>query len=108
MNWDWYLQHLLLVLINASPWLLGGAAGLGALFFSPLGRSLVRYLRERERDVGLTEDVLAELTQLRQSLSEVIERLDGTDRELAKRRLPSSGKTPPPSVQDSERIPTPV
>lgn len=39
---DWYLQHLLVVLINASPWIIGGGIGLAALGFSPFGRSLTR------------------------------------------------------------------
>jgi hypothetical protein len=76
--------------MHALPWLLGGVTLLATVSFSPLGLGLLRYLREHRRDAALTESVLTELGELRSSLSDVIERLDATDRQLRNApRLPA-------------------
>jgi len=110
--------HWLLQLLYSSttviPWLVGGVFGLAVLSFSPLGRGILRHLRESKRDAALSEQVLAELTALRAELGEVMERLDSTERLLSTSLLPGFRQDRPPrpatpnELQDPDRIRTPV
>jgi len=64
------------------PWMLGVLVVVSVVTFGPLGRALLRYLREHTRDAALTESVLTELGNLRVALVAVIERLDATEHRL--------------------------
>jgi hypothetical protein len=81
---DWvYLRSVFMTqLATVLPWLLAGAALSAALYLTPLSRALLRYVRERKRDTGLTEAMLGELRELKLALAEVLERLDSTDQRL--------------------------
>ncbi len=114
MNPTWWLTQFLYKFVTVLPWLVGGAAGLAIVSFSPLGRGILRHLRESKRDAALNEQVLTELTALRGELGEVMERLDSTERMLSTTLLPALGHTPsaklvtPRELQDPDRIPTPI
>lgn len=88
--------------------------GLAVISFSPLGRGILRHLRESTRDAALTEQVLAELIELRAALGEVTERLDSTERFLSHALLagprPERPSRPitPTELQDPDRVRTPV
>jgi hypothetical protein len=83
MNWHWYLTQVLARLTVVVPWLLGGLVGLGVFSFSPLGREVVHRLRSKRDEAALTEATLQELSEVRQLLGEIAERLDVTERRLA-------------------------
>jgi hypothetical protein len=95
------LRFYLTSLLNWVPTLLALAAGVAVVSFSPLGRGLLRFLKERRHDAALNEEVLEELRQLRATLIEVTERLDSTERMLSIRadvqsfrRLPGPSQRP--------------
>jgi hypothetical protein len=110
----WWLTQVLYKLLEVFPWLVGGSVGLAIVSFSPLGRGILRHLRDSKRDAALNEQVLAELTALRGELGEVMERLDSTERLLSSSLLPGLHPTPstrleaPRELQDPDRIPTPT
>jgi hypothetical protein len=110
---QWLLQ-LLYSSTAVIPWLVGGVLGLAVVSFSPLGRGILRHLRESKRDAALTEQVLAELTALRAELGEITERLDSTERLLSTSLLPgfrqegSTRPVTPNGLQDPHRIRTPT
>jgi hypothetical protein len=87
MNWEWYLAQLVNRSIDVLPWLFGGLSGVAIVSFSPLGRALVRYLRARQDESAITEQMLGELEEVRKVLGEVSERLDFTERRLAQEQL---------------------
>ncbi|HSR16254.1 MAG TPA: hypothetical protein VLL51_10900 [Gemmatimonadales bacterium] len=62
----------------------GGTAVL--LSFSPLGRAMAERIRGRHALAEPHPEVLAEIDQLRQELTEVQERLDFTERLLTRNR----------------------
>jgi hypothetical protein len=101
-------EILKMIVLNTSaailPVLIGALILLGAVSLSPLGRNWIGYLRERRRDSEALEAMLAEIGGLRTVLTEVIERLDATERRLA------AGPLPPPMEgrTGSDRIATPV
>ena len=99
-------------LSNTLPWIVASAVVLGLLSWSPFGMGMLRMLRERRRDAAMTEELLNELSGLRQILGEVIERLDATERRLAlptPRPDASKGpRTPPSELRDPDRIVTPI
>jgi hypothetical protein len=73
--WPAVLEHAAVAL----PWVVGCLLVMGVAYLSPLGRALMRHLRERATDAALSEAMLAELEQLRLTLGEVVERLDSTE-----------------------------
>lgn len=104
MNPDWYLAQVLASLIAALPWLLGALGTVAVVSFSPLGRALLRHLRERQRDAELSDALLQEIGELRALLGETLERLDATERRLAQPlpALPPAGSArvaPPRETQ---------
>jgi hypothetical protein len=90
MNWEWYLGQLINRSIDVLPWLVAGLSGLAIVSFSPLGRGVLRYLRARQGESAVSEQMLGELEDLRKVLGEISERLDFTERRLAQdqRELP--------------------
>lgn len=100
MNWDWYWHQLLFNLLPVLPWFLVGLAGLGVVSFSPLGRSLVRHFKERREETALLEELVMQITAMRQDLADVTERLDGTDRLLRTLQGPGApmGQLAPPAA----------
>jgi hypothetical protein len=110
MNWQWYLAQLLARSVEVLPWLLGGLAWLAVVSFSPLGRNLVRYLRTRQDEKAINEQMLGELEDLRKVLGEISERLDVTERrwtqeQLALPRPPAGMEQLPPAA--AEKVVTP-
>jgi hypothetical protein len=109
----WLLQ-LLYASTTVLPWLIGGVLGLAIFSFSPLGRGILRHLRESRRDTALNEQMLAELTALRAELGDVMERLDSTERLLSTSALPelrhdrAARPFTPTELRDPDRIPTPT
>ena len=94
--WQIVWRNELLALLNhavsALPWLLG-LTGIGALVgYSPLGKGLLGLRRARDRSNELLEEVTEQLGQLRQTLSDVSERLEATEFQM--RSLTSA---PPPA-----------
>ena len=89
--WPAVLEHA----AAALPWVAGAFLLLGVAYYSPLGRAVMRYLREGRRDSALTEAMLAELGELRLALGEVIARLDGTERLLERERQTSLARSEP-------------
>jgi hypothetical protein len=87
MNWEWYLAQLVNRSVDIIPWLFAGLSGLAVVSFSPLGRGLVRYLRARQGEAAVNEQILGELEELRKVLGEISERLDFTERRLAQDQL---------------------
>jgi len=75
MNWEWYLTQLAMQAIEVLPWLVAGLAAVAVVSFSPLGRGLVRHLRARREEMGITEQMLCEMQELRKVLDEISERL---------------------------------
>jgi hypothetical protein len=65
--------------------LVGGGGMLGLLAFSPVGKAFADRIRGG-RVMGPDPEVLTELDQLRQDLTELQERLDFTERVLAQQR----------------------
>jgi hypothetical protein len=106
-SWSPYLGSFLNYLMAALPWLVGAGVFAVVGYASPLGRALLRYLRDHRRDAELTEEMLLELQALRGTLGEVVERLDGTERLL---NTASRNQLSKPIVEltDPDRIPTPV
>ena len=110
MNWDWYLAQLLARSVEVIPCLLAGLSGLAVVSWSPLGRNLVRYLRARQEEKAINEQMLGELEDLRKVLGEISERLDVTERRWTQEQLgpprphPLVEQVPPPAA---ERIVTP-
>lgn len=100
MNWNWYWTQLVANLIPVIPWVLAGLAGLGAVSWSPLGRSLLRHLKDRREEAALLEELVVQVTAMRQDLAEVTERLDGTERLLRTLEGPGAplGRLVPPSA----------
>jgi hypothetical protein len=96
MNWPWFLNQILAKLTDVIPWLLGSLVGLGVFSFSPLGREVLHRLRSRRSEAAVTEATLQELTEVRQLLGEIAERLDGTERRLAQISADSSRPQPLP------------
>jgi hypothetical protein len=111
MNWHWFLTQVLAKLTDVVPWLLGGLVGLGAFSFSPLGREVFQRLRSRRAEAALTEATLQELSEVRQLLGEIAERLDVTERRLAQigaeppRTRPALGQ--PPEIAQDRPVVTP-
>lgn len=109
----WLLQ-LLYASTSVLPWLIGGTVGLAIVTFSPLGRGILRHLRDSRREAALTEQALADLAALRAVLSEVVERLDSTERLLSTSLLPGlrqdrpAKPVTPVELQDPDRIRTPT
>ena len=102
MNWDWYLAQLVIRSIEILPWMVAGLSGLAVVSFSPLGRGLIRYLRDRREALTVSEQMLGELQELRKVLDEISERLDFTERRLAQGQLDATrGRTLP------EKLPLP-
>jgi len=93
MNWEWYLAQLVNRSIDILPWLLAGLSGLAVVSFSPLGRGLVRYLRARQAESAINEQMLGELEELRKVLGDISERLDVTERRWTQAQLE------PPTLQ---------
>jgi hypothetical protein len=104
MNWGWYLAQLLARTVEVLPWLLAGLGGLAIVSFSPLGRGLLRYLRTREDETALNEQLLQELEELRKVLGDVVERLDFTERQMAQKLL---GPLRPPALPEATPLPRP-
>jgi hypothetical protein len=86
MEWEYFLQRLIVVLINSAPWLLGGLGGLSMISFGPIGRALGRRIRHGTEGVEQSAMILEELAVVRQQLEEVIERQYVTDRLLTGKR----------------------
>lgn len=95
MNWIWLWHQLLIHLVNASAWLIGGLGGLAILSFGPLGRAL----RERIR-AGAARDTIdagdsAQLATTTRDVDELRERVDYLEHLLAERHdpqpLPAAG-----------------
>lgn len=63
-----------------------GGGTVAAISFSPVGRALAERIRGHRAPTGPDPEVLGELDQLRQELTEVQERLDFAERLLAQRR----------------------
>lgn len=99
MDWHWHLTQFLAQLTMALPWLLGGLGGLAVFSFSPLGRGIVKHLRDRRQDATVNEQLLGELEELRRVLGEITERLDVTERRYVENRElrpgPSQALSPP-------------
>jgi hypothetical protein len=93
-------------LLGYIPTLLVVATGVGIVSWSPLGRGLIRFLRERRRDGLVNEQLLDELVHLRTTLGEVTERLDATERLLALRGEAQPFRRLPPE-EPRDRISTP-
>jgi hypothetical protein len=108
-NWNHLWATFFQVAATALPWIIGGIVLLGVWSFSPFGRALERHLRDSRRDVALTEAMLHELSELRRTLSEVVERLDTTEQELNRVRVfaPRNAGGLPPTATSEPRIPTP-
>lgn len=102
-----FLQNLL----KALPYLLVTGISVGLVSWSPLGRAVLEYLRERKRNMALTQEMLEELSGLRHALGEVTERLDATERNLNMARergeLKQGSASPPTPSSDSPRPITP-
>ena len=105
--WLPYVGSFLNYLMAALPWLLGAGVFAAVAYASPLGRGLLRYLKEHERDAALTEDMLIELQSLRHTLGEVVERLDGTEQRL-NASTPIVRSNSIKELKDPDRIPTPT
>ena len=88
------------VLISKAIMLLTLTAGVLIVSLSPLGRNLIRFLRERRDERAIHEQLLAELEQLRATLVEVTERLDSTERLLS-----DTGESRPPILPAFEPRP---
>lgn len=82
MDWKPFIGQFLNQLAGALPWLLSVLAAAAVLGWSPLGRALLRYLRGREQESMLLEDLIAHTTAMRQEIADAVERLDATDRLL--------------------------
>ena len=106
-SWLPYFGSFLNYLMAALPWLLGAGAFAAIGYVSPVGRGLLRYLREHRHDAELTEEMLMELRSLRGTLGEVVERLDATEQRL---NAPTGNPIPRPikELADPDRTPTPV
>ena len=91
----------LMLLLKFAPWLI---AGLGAFLFARSG--LGRALTQRIRDGAVTRDdvaaLAADLDEVRRELGEVQERLDFTERLVARQR-----GALPPSTRSEHDSPTP-
>jgi hypothetical protein len=88
--------------VEVLPWVLAGLSGLAVVSFSPLGRSLVRYLRARQDEKAINEQMLGELEDLRKVLGEISERLDVTERRWTQEQL-----GPPRPPARVEHLPPP-
>ena len=86
MPWEHFLERLIWVLINSSPWLVGGLGALSIVSFGPLGRAISRRLRHGLEDPKQSHAILEELTVVRRELEELIERQYATERLLAGHR----------------------
>jgi hypothetical protein len=86
MPWDQFLERLIVVAIDAAPWLIGGLGGLSIISFGPLGRALSQRLRHGTEDTERSTAILEELTAVRRELEEVIERQYATERLLTGHR----------------------
>jgi hypothetical protein len=109
----WWAFALLTRSLYVLPWLAGVGLAIAMVSYSRLGRALLRHLREAKQDAALNEAMLSELAALRDTITEVVERLDATEQHLARqaRVLPESSPpaaTPPPELRDADRTPTPV
>jgi hypothetical protein len=105
MNLDMLKMIFLNTAAAALPFLIGGLILLAAVSYSPLGRLLIGYLRERKRDSEALQAMLDETSALRGVLGEVVERLDATERRLALGALPPAG---PSRSEIPTEIRTPV
>ncbi len=100
------LWDLLAKFVHALPWLLGGFGGLALLSWGPVGRSLRRLARSREKDTALLTSTAAAVSDLRRLLEELTERQDFMERSLVQReaspsRLPGGpAAAAPPSAHD--------
>ena len=97
----YYLDILITSLLRGSPWLIATVASTALICFSPFGRAIAAALRERRQSADLLEDSNDQLRDIQRSLSEVVERLDATDRQLRQLALPQAAHSEP-------RVPTPV
>lgn len=105
-----YLNQVIWGLIGALPWFLGIALVGGVVAWSPLGKLLVRYLRDRARNDALLEVNNAELAEVTRALSAMTERLDATEQLLS--RLSRSDRNvpalPPTGVDGPSEVRTPT
>ena len=110
MDWGLIWRNELLSFFNhlaaALPWLLAIIGGGAVVGYSPLGRSLLRFQRERERTNEALESIGSQLGTLHQSLTDVTERLDATEFQL--RALKAPEPKPRPRVDETPRPRTPV
>jgi hypothetical protein len=90
MDWHHLFIQLAYNLAAVLPWLLGGALGVAVISVSPLGRVAVRHLRARREEQDLLEELVIQVSAMRQELAEAAERLDGTDR-LLRALMPPHG-----------------
>ena len=108
---DAYLNQVVWALIGALPWFIGIALAGVLITWSPLGKLLVRYLRDRARNDGLLDVNNAQLAEVTHALSAMTERLDATEQllvRLARGEKPFSA-LPSASVDTASegRTPTP-
>jgi hypothetical protein len=78
--------------------LLFGGGTLFLLAVSPIGRAFAERIKARPRaaaDVGVSEDVHADVQELRREVAELVERMDFMERLLAKSR-DAERLAPPP------------
>jgi len=102
------VQWALLFALKVVPWLLVGAGIVAVVSWSPLGRGLLRLLRERHEEARLNRQLVDELLTLRADLGEALERLDLTEQRLAQ-LLPGPERGPGTraGLPNPDRIVTP-
>ena len=101
---------LLLLVFKVLPWVLVTVGSVAAISWSPLGRGLLRFLRDREGEARLTRQLVDELSTLRVELGEALERLDSTERRLAQHTSGSESRPgigSLPELSSPDRIITP-
>lgn len=74
------LINIMWSLIGALPWLIG----IAVFTWSPLGRLLGRFLKDRRHSDQLLEANNEELAELNRALNAMVERLDATERTIAR------------------------
>jgi hypothetical protein len=100
VNPDTYLNGVIWALIGALPWFAGFVLVCGVVAWSPLGKLMVRHLRDRARTDALLEANNVELLEVARALATMTERLDATEQLLLRltrgdRAFP---KLPPPAA----------
>ena len=104
------VQWALIFALRVVPWLLVGAGIVAVVSWSPLGRGLLRLLRERHEEARLNRQLVDELLTLRAELGEAVERLDVTEQRLAQLlpgTEPGPGRVPRTGLPNPDRIVTP-